>query len=54
MITFKKMSLINVMITQIIPQIIPVLKNITKLIAIDSSKQQKLDPKTETINNATS
>ena len=54
MITLKKFSLVKVMITQIIYQIIPVLKNIIKLIAIDLSKQQKLDPKTKTISNTTS
>ena len=42
MITFKKLPLVKVMITQIIYQIIPISKNI-KLIAIDLSKQEKPD-----------
>ena len=48
MITFKKLPLVKVMITRIIYQIIPISKNITKLIAIDLSKQEKpdADPKT--------
>ena len=48
MITFKKLPLVKVMITQIIYQIIPISKNIIKLIAIDLSKQEKpdADPKT--------
>ena len=45
MITFKKLPFVKVMITQIIYWSIPVLKNSTKLIAIDLNKQQKLDPK---------
>ena len=52
MITFKKLPLVKVMITQIIYQIIPISKNIIKLIAIDLSKQEKpgADPKTIQVN----
>ena len=54
MITFKKLPLVKVMITELIYKIIHVLKNIIKLIAIDLRKQQKLDPNTKTINNTAS
>ena len=50
MIAFGKLQLIKVVITQLdVYQIIPISKNIIQLIAVDLSKQQKLDadPKTK-------
>ena len=49
MITFKKLPFVKVIITKIIYYIIPVSKNIIKLIAIDLSKQQKLNADQKTI-----
>ena len=48
-ITFKKLPLVKVMITKIIYQIIPISKNIIKLIAIHLSKQLTLDADPKTI-----
>ena len=44
MITFEKLQLVKATIIQLVVyQIIPISKNIIKLITIDLSKQQKLD-----------